>query len=103
MKSDDRDDRPAHAAYVELTDRGRLALKGALGVGRLADELQVIAEQIPDFLVMGQAVTVVDDKTIDVITVRDANGDDLEFHFEISRSSGRPERYRTVIPIRRRN
>jgi hypothetical protein len=103
MKSDDRDSLPVHGAYVELTDRGQVALKGALGVGRLADELQVIAAQIPDFLVMGQTVMVVDDKTIDVITVRDANGDDLEFHFEISRSSGRPESCRTVIPIRRRN
>jgi hypothetical protein len=103
MKSDDRDSRPVHGAYVELTDRGQLALKGALGVGRLADEFQVIAGQIPDFLVMGQTVMVVDDKTVDVITVRDANGDDLEFHFKISRSSGRPESYTTVIPVRRRN
>lgn len=103
MKSEDSDALPFDEVYVELTDRHRLALKGALGVGRLADEFQVIAEQVPDFLVMGQSVIVADGRTTDVITVRDADGEELEFHFEISSSSGRPESYRKSIPVRRRN
>ncbi len=103
MKSDDADSLPVDDVCIELTDQRRIALKGALGVGRLADEFQVIAERVPDFLVLGQSVVVTDGRTTDVITVRDANGEDLEFHFEISGSSGRPESYRTAIPSRRRN